>query len=445
MDEELWAFPSEDALPPPPSPALLIGEVGPASDSAAVMWERKRRQRSTSDTTATMETLPSSEMASSYPANGWTRQPLSGRLRLAALVTVALATGFAVGRQSSRQQEATVAPVLDRPPAVDPGSGKFDDVSKGAGATATDRELPTPDRIHEAQRTTVGPEVISPTFPRPNPAAALRTAESDETPRPLNVAVADGAFAPSFTATGSALVFHAGLEHDGRLLEAELSTDGAPRQIITVLADGARNHHPRLSPDDRWLAFDSDRDGERGVYVASRDGSGIRRVSPAGFAAVPSWSPDAKSLAFVRSDPMRPRVWNLWLREMSTGRLRQLTSYRYGQMWGGSWFPDARRICYSHETELVVLDVASGSSNRFPAPLADHLVRTPAVSPDGRRIVFQVFRDGVWLLDLRTGTTRRMLDDPTAQEFAWDPSGTRVVYHSRRGGRWRIWTAAVPN
>ena len=67
------------------------------------------------------------------------------------------------------------------------------------------------------------------------------------------------------------------------------------------------------------------------------------------------------------------------------------------------------------------------------------MVRTPAVSPDGRQIVFQVFRDGVWMLDLATGTMHGVLDDPSAEEFAWDPSGRRIAYHSRRDGEWRIW------
>ena len=55
------------------------------------------------------------------------------------------------------------------------------------------------------------------------------------------------------------------------------------------------------------------------MYVASRDGADIQKVSGSGFAAVPSWSPDQKWLAFVRGETSRPRVWNLWMRDMTTG------------------------------------------------------------------------------------------------------------------------------
>jgi Tol biopolymer transport system component len=61
------------------------------------------------------------------------------------------------------------------------------------------------------------------------------------------------------------------------------------------------------------------------------------------------------------------------------------------------------------------------------------------VSPDGKSVVFQVYRDGAWLLDLGSGAMRRILSDPTAEEFAWDPSGEQIAYHSRRDGQWRIW------
>jgi Tol biopolymer transport system component len=39
---------------------------------------------------------------------------------------------------------------------------------------------------------------------------------------------------------------------------------------------------------------------------------------------------------------------------------------------------------------------------------------------------------------------RRVLDDPSAEEFAWSPDGTRVAYHSHRDGSWRIWLMPAP-
>jgi TolB protein len=239
-------------------------------------------------------------------------------------------------------------------------------------------------------------------------------------------------------------MFHAGRDPAARLLSAELREGSAPLEVVTILDGTARNYHPRVSPDGRYLAFDSDRDGRRGIYVANRDGSDVRRVSGPGFAAVPSWSPDMRSLAFARAEPDRPRVWNLWRLDRQTGKQSRLTSHRYGQPWGASWLPDSRRICYSHEDRLVVLDTESGETHTYASPFPGRLVRTPAVSSDGRLVAFQVMGSGVWLLELESGAMRRLIDDPSAEEFAWSPDGSRLAYHSRRDGEWRIWIAAAP-
>ena len=259
------------------------------------------------------------------------------------------------------------------------------------------------------------------------------------------VARADGPeFSPSFASDGTALFFHTGRTADARsALVSAGSLDGDLR-VMTLVDDGARNYHVQPSPDGTRIAFDSDRDGERGVYVATHLGTEVTRVSGPGFAAVPTWSPDATRLAFVRAEPDRPRVWNLWLLTLASGEMRQLTRFRFGQTWSASWFPDGRRICYTHEDRVVVLDLERGTSREYPSPVPRRLVRTPAVSPDGQRVVFQVYRDGAWMLNLKDGSMVRMLTDPSAEEFAWSPDGRRVAFHSRRDGQWGIWMMGPP-
>ena len=119
-------------------------------------------------------------------------------------------------------------------------------------------------------------------------------------------------------------------------------------------------------------------------------------------------------------------------------RATRVTNYGFGQTWTASWFPDNRRVCYTHEDKVVVRDLATGESRQFSTPVAGRTVRTPAVSPDGGKVVFQVFRNGAWLLDLADGSMRRILSDPTAEEFAWAPDGRRIAFHSQRGGGWSI-------
>jgi len=248
---------------------------------------------------------------------------------------------------------------------------------------------------------------------------------------------------PSGDHVGTAVFFHADTANGSALKRAEPG-EGGVLHVVTILDDGSKNYHVQVSPDGRLVAFDSDRDGVRGVYVARADGAEVRRVSGEGYAAVPTWSPDGRRLAFLRAEAGRPKVWNLWTLELRSGRTTRLTNFRYGQVWSAAWFPGGERIAYSHEDRLILLDLASGRSTSYASPRKARLVRTPAVSPDGRRIMFQVYRDGAWLLDLGDNSMRRVLDDPSAEEFTWAPDGRRVAFHSRRSGGWALWMMAAP-
>jgi hypothetical protein len=262
-------------------------------------------------------------------------------------------------------------------------------------------------------------------------------------PSPPRAPVEDSvALSPSFATVGSAAFYRKAGDGDGGLIPAGDRDEGSILRITRVVDDRAKNFHARPSPDGQRIAFDSDRDGERGIYVASLDGTNVRRVSGGGYAAIPSWSPDGDRLAFARAEQEQPKVWNLWTVDLASGEMHRLTSHRVGQPWGASWFPDGSRIAYSLEDRLVIHDLDSGREKTFTSPRKGQLIRTPAVSPDGKRVIFQIYRDGAWLLNLSDESMRKVLADPTAEEYSWSPDGRRVAYHSRRSGQWGVWLMA---
>jgi Tol biopolymer transport system component len=274
-----------------------------------------------------------------------------------------------------------------------------------------------------------------------NTSAAIAQTDDHTTSVLGSVMPNQSVFSPAFASSGSAIFFHTSRAGDGSSALAMARTSGGGVQVQTILDDGAKNYHVRPSPDGRLIAFDSDREEPRGVYVANSDGSGARRISGPGYAAAPTWSPDGTRIAYVRAEPGRPRVWNLWVLPVggdSTAATR-ITHYPYGQTWSASWFPDNHRVAYTHEDKLYVLDLATGRSREFASPLPGKLLRTPAVSPDGMKIVFQVYRHGAWLMDVADGSMRQLMTDPSAEEFAWSADGHQLAFHSRRHGAWGIY------
>jgi hypothetical protein len=343
---------------------------------------------------------------------------LAGWLGAAAVVGLAVTPFVSDQLQRDRQEQLTAIRST-----VDRISASIPPIRRTA--------LPPP----ELPTTTATEEAIEPT-----PKAAAPPPPVAAPPRPpVEDAVA---LSPALATTGSAAFYHTAGDRDGALIPADDRGDGSVLRITRVVDDHAKNYHARPSPDGQRIAFDSDRDGERGIYIANVDGTNVRRVSGAGYAAVPSWSPDGGRLAFVRAEQDDPKVWNLWTVDLESGDTQRLTSNSTGQPWGGSWFPDGRRIAYSMDDHLIVHDLESGKDKIFKSPRKGQVVRTPAVSPDGRRVIFQIHRDGAWLLDLQDGSMRKVLADPTAEEYAWSPDGRRVAYHSRRSGQWGVWLMA---
>jgi WD40 repeat protein len=365
-------------------------------------------------------------------------------LAAAAAVVVSFAVGFAVADG-----------ITDRGAATKPSaSGRVSPGVSAAAPAATDSaanpaEVEPRDEIVRVSRTpAVAHEVVPPhtavraDAPADAPSGPVEHVGEQVTAIPAARAAAANAFSPAFAADGTAIFFHTGGDRTARSaieVATAVSRTGGDPGIMTIVDDGSHNSHAQPSPDGRFVAFDSDRDGERGIYVANRDGSRVRRVSGAGYAAVPTWSRNNEWLAYIRAEADKPSVWNLWVQPAAGGRARRVTNYRYGQTWAASWFPDDRRIAYSHEDTLMVMDLQTGEATRYRTPVKGQLVRTPAVSPDGTKIIFQVFRHGGWLLDLADGSMRRVLTDPTAEEFAWSPDGRRVAFHSRRAGQWGIY------
>jgi hypothetical protein len=414
-------------------------------------------------------------------------RPMSRRLRPALVALALLGSGLAgfAGVELYRSRvsvhastPSASAPTAPVPVASTPSpSAPTASVPAASAPTAsaptrpepvTPAEQPAPVASTRAQASTTSPSAVpssaaAPTSGVTRPAAtdtnrlppgaetpaikAPATASARVVPQPALGTREAPAFSPAFSPTGTALFFQTGGARDRTSAIAVASANGGPSddlRIMTVIDDGSRNYHAQPSPDGRLVAFDSDRDGERGVYVANQDGSDVHRVSGPGYAALPSWAPDGRTLAVVRAEPGAASVWNLWLQPLNGDSPRRLTSYQYGQTWSASWFPDGRRIAYSHESELTILDIASGKARRFAAPVARHLVRTPAVSPDGTRIVFQVQHAGAWMLNVADGSMECVLADPTAEEFAWAPDGRRFAFHSRRGGEWSVYVLSAP-
>ncbi len=116
----------------------------------------------------------------------------------------------------------------------------------------------------------------------------------------------------------------------------------------------------------------------------------------------PAWSPDGNQLVYS-SDKGGDRL-QLWIRDMKTGRDRQLT-HMTTQPQGATWSPDGKRIAVFdvdamwRAANISVVDVATGNVTKIHNTLFGP--GTPTWSPDGKRVAIAMvapiskrFREG---------------------------------------------------
>ena len=115
---------------------------------------------------------------------------------------------------------------------------------------------------------------------------------------------------------------------------------GAARRLTST---PAVEEDPKFSPDGKWIAFTSNREGGDAVYVVSAEGGNPRRLtwSPAGEHAR-GWTPDGRRVLFGSGRISAPTPYEkLWTIPLEGGPAQMIPAY---MGFRGSFSPDGKRI-----------------------------------------------------------------------------------------------------
>jgi imidazolonepropionase-like amidohydrolase/Tol biopolymer transport system component len=261
------------------------------------------------------------------------------------------------------------------------------------------------------------------------------------------------------------------VSHDGKLIAFDLLGDiytlpiggGTPTRIAEGLA---YDQQPRFSPDDKRIAFTSDRGGGDNIWVMNVDGGDKRQVTREDFRLLnqPSWSPDGRFIVakkhFTTSRSLG--TGEVWLYHVSGGGgvplVKKASEQLQKELGEPTYAPDGKSIYYTRDvtpgpifeyaqdsnTDLFDIeryDLDTGEVSTVAAGAGGSVRPTP--SPDGKLIAFvrrERARSKLYVKDLTSGEERKVYDalDQDVQEtwavtgvypnMGWTPDSKSVVF-----------------
>jgi dipeptidyl aminopeptidase/acylaminoacyl peptidase len=165
--------------------------------------------------------------------------------------------------------------------------------------------------------------------------------------------------------------------------------EDAEDKFWSMTGDASAGAQP--SPDGKWIAFLSDRDGWDHLYVmpAPTNSDGARRLQPSGAEPIqitkgrfeawrPQWSPDSQRIAFDANEPDRYGDRHLFVATIAAdpghATIAQITAAP-GTDIAPQWSPDGTRLVYQHTDAHNSADLwmVDARPNAAPARLSDSM------------------------------------------------------------------------
>lgn len=260
-----------------------------------------------------------------------------------------------------------------------------------------------------------------------------------------------------------------------------MPVSGGEATCITQKSGLAINLQPKISPNGKYIAFISDRKGQRNLWVMNSDGSNPRPVFTDlnTQVSMPTWTPDSEYI-IVKKEKTDERGGSLSMYHREGGNGVELVSEDVpGESWpsvsqdgkylyfqaspgrGEALNGDFQLRRYNFETGNII-DITSGNAN---GPAAGRLssggAYAPEISPNGKWLAFgRQIPDGtisykghkfgprsaLWILNPETGDERKIMDPiSVAMEdgsdwgilprYDWMPDGKSIVL--AQGGKIR--------
>jgi Tol biopolymer transport system component len=257
------------------------------------------------------------------------------------------------------------------------------------------------------------------------------------------------AFHPRWTPDGERIAFRWGAGDLAYVPAGGGAVSLIPKRSEGNLIEATPGGGNAISPDGKKIVFSGVKRKERleGVHIWTipvEGGEPTQLTTTPTDSRFPCWSPDGKSIAFIRGEKNEANVFvsNIYTIPAEGGEVRQLTSASDGVAWSTiAWSPDGRLLAYfSSDMTIKVIPAAGGQPRNVAKAGPTDSQAELAWSPDSNRLVYSsqgsmhiASLDGGMPTELQTGL------DAKAFHLAWSPDGGRIAFSAYKGGEPELW------
>jgi dipeptidyl aminopeptidase/acylaminoacyl peptidase len=171
---------------------------------------------------------------------------------------------------------------------------------------------------------------------------------------------------------------------------ARVVHEDVEEKFWSIPGDAGAGSQP--SPDGKWIAFLSDRDGWDHLYVMPAGGGDAVQITKGRFEAWrPVWSPDSTRIAFDANEADRYGTRHVYVAALngnpSRATIAAITSGR-GTNIAPAWSPDGTRLVYQHtdphnSADLWTIEAKPGARPvRLTDSMPPSIDRSQAVEPE---------------------------------------------------------------
>lgn len=223
------------------------------------------------------------------------------------------------------------------------------------------------------------------------------------------------------------------------ILFAEVQVDGGAIKEITSQEWGAIGQIAWLEDGSGFLMSAADQSTGwffQIWFVSYPDGQARKVTNDPNNYMGTSLSRDSGVLLTMQSDWLS----SIWMApDGDSSRAKQITTGRYDGTAGVAWASGGKIVYGTRDWDIWIMD-EDGSHQRL-LTLDEHSNRNPTVSPDGRTIYFESWRDGesnIWLMGI-DGSGIRKMTAGWAINPSCSPDGKWVFYIASSSGKNEIW------